>query len=106
MATLLDTIAKANTATTTASTKGAKPIGYINVKLADVTVFNRPIWAESTSEVPLFAEINEMALTSPESLQTLMEKLFVGNAAVTIEISMNRPKSDLSLADIMAELSK
>lgn len=104
MASLKD-IAKASTSSKTESAN-KKPIGQILVYLADVVVFSRAIWADSTSESPLLAEINQLALDDEDGLVELLESLFKGNDLVHVEVSMNRPKSDTSLGDILKALKK
>ena len=92
--------------TTPSASKSDKPVGYINLKLMGTNIFSRPIWKESTSEVELFSEINEMALNSPEDLKTLFNGLFVGNSdLVEVEVTRTAPKSDVSMADLIAAMS-
>lgn len=88
------------------ATKSDKPVGYINLKIMGTNIFSRPIWKESTSEVELFSEINDMALESPEDLKTLFNGLFVGNSdLVEVEVTMTAPKSNASMADLIAALN-
>ncbi|AUR97341.1 hypothetical protein NVP1238A_92 [Vibrio phage 1.238.A._10N.261.52.F10] len=102
---VLKNIAKANAKANTTDSTNGKPVGYVNVTMLGVNIFSRPIWAESTSEVELFAEINELALNDPEELKELFESLFVGNKdIVEIEVSMNRPKPKATMDDLIKAL--
>lgn len=105
MASLKDLVSNNKPATTQVNSGSSKPIGYINLKMMDVTLFSRPIWKESTSDVELFSEINEMALNEPDALKELFGNLFVGNSdLVTVEVSLNRPPVETSLADVLAAI--
>lgn len=104
MASLKDIAGKS---TSTATTKGQKPIGYINVKVLGANLFSRPIWAESTSDVELYAEINELALTDAEGLKALLTQLLVVDPKVVeVEVSMNTAPPTTSIADLIAAMKK
>lgn len=82
------------------------PIGHINVFMLDALVFSRGIWPESTSDTPLLAEINEIALNDPDSVVELFHKLFnvEEGGPVRVEVKMNQAKSAASLTDLIAAL--
>lgn len=106
MASLKD-IAANKTPTTSTSNKGQKPIGYINVKVLGANLFSRPVWAESTSDVELYAEINELALTDADALKALLTQLLVVDAnVVEVEVSMNSAPPTTSIADLIAAMKK
>lgn len=105
MASLKDIVKKPATAST--ANKSQKPIGYINVKVLGANLFSRPVWAESTSDVELYAEINELALTDAASLKTLLTQLLVVDAnVVEIEVSLNSAPPSTSIADLIAAMKK
>jgi hypothetical protein len=77
-----------------------KPCGYLNLKLGAETIASRGIWAESTSEVKLQAELNELLLEGDqEKIAKVMKALL---AKVTFEVTGSSTRNkEISLADFL-----
>lgn len=85
-------------ATATTTKRGIKPIGNINIKVAGITLFNRSVWKESTSETAFLNELNALAQTDPnaaiKAIITLLSK-------AEVDIS-TKQTSDASLEEMLA----
>ena len=79
----------------------AKPVKEVVIKLGDIVIATRSIWAESTSKIQAQSDLNQMALDNP---QQLLEILHQHVGKLTFEYRSLEGNQGESLADVLARV--
>jgi len=83
-----------------AQEESQQPIGEIIIKLGDLTIAARSVWAESKSRNTAYNEMNDMARDDPEKFIKILEQ---HRGKLTFEIRTNEP-SGIGFEDFLQTL--
>lgn len=89
--------------TNVTSSSKKKPKGYVKVSIGGMSLFSRPVWAESTSDDDVVNELNDLCLADKDAAAKVIKQLL---QHVEVEITTPNQTSAASLADLIKATTK